>query len=770
MSFAFLSRASTGWASVQKALDQRISKAAIILAATVAVVLALNFAVAPLATRLIDEWSRRDVELRSTLVFNSLRLSLESLLAVNAGNAINELFDQVALDERVLAVAFCDRDGRLLFRSRLIPEALSCAVIAGENTSESSQVAPSFTVLDGDQRPILVGSYPFSAHGVTGNLVVLHDLAFAGRRSAQARRYLAVLLIGIGFLGTGAAVIAVLWIRSLWRSRLKRTFDELREGVDMNPETLETAPLGKELYRLIRDLDARKESLDSDNLSWSAGTLKNIIHDNLANTQIIAVSNREPYIHNRTGDRIEIQQPASGLVSALEPVMRACGGTWIAHGSGSADRETVDAGDHVRVPPDDPRYVLRRMWLNEMEQRGYYYGLANEGLWPLCHIAYVRPVFREGDWQQYRRVNEQFAQAVRDEASRPDPIILVQDYHFALLPRLVRDLLPDATIITFWHIPWPNSETFGICPWRVEILEGLLGSTILGFHTRFHCNNFIDTVDRFLESRIDRELASITLGGHETFIRPYPIAIEWPPAGMKNQLPIEEARAAVRARYGLPADMHIAIGVERFDYTKGILDRMHAVDSFLSNYPQWVGKFVLLQIAAPTRSELATYLQLQSEARDLAGAINDRYQREDWKPILLIAEHHEARQVFELFRAADICIVSSLHDGMNLVAKEFVAARDDEGGVLILSSFAGASRELSEAILVNPYDPHSMGDALYRALAMPRSEQRQRMRVMREHIRTRNVYRWAGKMLLDAEQLRKKQRILQLAAVNAATN
>jgi trehalose 6-phosphate synthase len=303
----------------------------------------------------------------------------------------------------------------------------------------------------------------------------------------------------------------------------------------------------------------------------------------------------------------------------------------------------------------------------------------------------------------------------------------------------------------------------------VDILEGLLGSTILGFHTRFHCNNFIDTVDRFIESRIDRELASITLAGRETFIRPYPIAIEWPPAAMKNQAPVEQTRHAVRVRYEISANVSIAIGVERFDYTKGILDRMHAVDSFLSNHPEWNEKFVLLQIAAPTRSELSTYRHLQKEAKELADEINARYQIGLWKPIILIAEHHEPHQVFELFRAADICIVSSLHDGMNLVAKEFVASRDDEGGVLVLSSFAGASRELSEAILVNPYDPHSMGVALHSALLMSKSEQGQRMRVMRDHIRTRNVYRWAGKMLLDAEQLRKKQRILQIAAAHASS-
>lgn len=726
-------------------------------------IFALNLLVAPLATKLIDEWSRRDVELRSNLVFNSLRLSLESLLAVNAGNAINELFDQVALDIRILAVGLCDMEGRMLFRSSLMPDNFSCEAIDDGELSDDPSESGKFSILNIKQKSILVGTYPFSAERVTGKLVVLHDLAFAGRRSAQARRYLAFLLTGIGFLGTGATVIAVAWIVHLWRSHLRQTLEHFREGTQISPEALAAAPLGKELYRLIRDLDARRESIDSDNVSWSANTLKNIIHENLADTQIIAVSNREPYIHNRTEGQLEIQQPASGLVSALEPVMRACGGIWIAHGSGSADRETVDSSDHVRVPPDEPRYILRRIWLTEMEQRGYYYGFANEGLWPLCHIAYIRPVFRESDWQQYRSINQRFAEAVVQEARQPDPIILLQDYHFALLPKLVRDLLPNATIITFWHIPWPNSETFGICPWKVEILQGLLGSTILGFHTRFHCNNFIETVDRFLESRIDRELASITLGGHETFIRPYPIAIEWPPAAMKGQQPIEQARAAIRAHYGLSSETRLAIGVERFDYTKGILDRMHAVDSLLSQYPEWQEKFVLLQIAAPTRTELATYRDLQREAKALASSINDRHQKGEWKPIHLVVKHHEPHQVFELFRAADVCIVSSLHDGMNLVAKEFVAARDDDSGVLILSSFAGASRELSEAILVNPYDPHNMGDALHRALLMPKSEQVQRMHVMRDHIRTRNVYRWAGKMLLDAEQLRKKQRILQIA-------
>lgn len=751
-----------GTLTLRRLADKRFRILAYTALMAITAMVALNLLVAPLATRLTDSWFRRDVELRSTLVFNSLRLSLVSLLAINAGNAINELLDQVALDERVLAVGLCDVEGRVLFRSKLLPDDFPCQQYMHHRKSAND--ATGEFELFSRQRPILVGSYPFSAHDLSGSLVVLHDIGFMANRSAELRRYIIFLLAAIGLLGTAATIGAVAWMVQHWRSRLRATLENLREGANVNPDAIAAEPLEKELYRLIRDLDARRESIDSDNVSWSAVTLKNIIHENLADTQIIAVSNREPYIHNRNNGHLEIQRPASGLVSALEPVMRACGGTWVAHGSGSADPETVDANDHIRVPPEDPRYMLRRLWLTESEQRGYYYGFANEGLWPLCHIAYIRPVFREADWQQYKSINRRFAEAVHQEASQSDPIVLVQDYHFALLPKMIRTLLPDATIIMFWHIPWPNSETFGICPWREEILQGLLGATILGFHTRFHCNNFIETVDRFLESRIDRELASITLAGQETFIRPYPISIEWPPVAMKDQLPVEQAHSTVRTRYGLSANAKIAIGVERFDYTKGILDRMRAVDALLRNYPEWQGKFVLLQIAAPTRSELAIYRDLQMEAKNLAQSINETHQTDGWNPIILIAEHHEPHQVFELYRAADICIVSSLHDGMNLVAKEFVASRDDESGVLILSSFAGASRELSEALLVNPFDTHSMGEALHLALLMPRSEQAQRMRVMRDHIRTRNVYRWAGKMLLDAEQLRKKQRIIQIAS------
>jgi trehalose 6-phosphate synthase len=522
-------------------------------------------------------------------------------------------------------------------------------------------------------------------------------------------------------------------------------------------------PIVSELHTALSEMRMERRFANGIHVEWSPETLRRLLVEELPDTQVLVVSNREPYIHNHADGAIALQIPASGVVAALEPVVRACGGTWIAHGSGSADRETVDRHDRIRVPPADPAYTLRRVWLTEKEQDGYYYGFSNEGLWPLCHIAFVRPTFDREDWAQYRAVNARFADVVAREASRDDPVVLVQDYHFGLLPRMLRERLPKATIITFWHIPWPNSETFGICPWRQEIIDGLLGSTIIGFHTQFHCNNFLEATDRFMESRIDREHASVFYRGRETLVRPYPISIEWPPAALASQLPVRECRDAIRQRFGLPADARIAVGIERFDYTKGILDRIRAIDDLLTRHPKWKGKFVFIQAAAPTRSKLGAYSALQAEAERLVAEINARHCDGQFEPIRLVVRHHGPNEVYELFRAADICIVSSLHDGMNLVAKEFVAARDDEQGVLILSSFAGASRELSEALIVNPYDTHGMAESVDQALGMPPDEQRDRMRLMRNLVRQRNVHRWAAQMLLDAARLRRSARIMTAA-------
>jgi trehalose 6-phosphate synthase len=722
---------------------------------------AVVFAISPFATTFVEQWSRRDVELRSTLVFNSVRDELANLIATDSTARIDNLFERLALDERLRAVGFCDGNGVLLYRSKSTPSDFSCQKVARSNRG-------SFSTIELGGHPISVGSFPITAGTTSGHLVVLHDLTFAMQRGVQARTSVMIALASVALVGAALASLIALLIMRGWLQSVRRAIEEVRTGRRDIMEASDESAVSNEIRQLVRELDETRRSIDAVHADWNAETLRRVLSDHLPEAEIIVISNREPYIHNRTPSGVSLQIPASGLVAALEPIMRACGGTWIAHGSGTADREVVDARDRIRVPPEAPAYALRRVWLSDEEQDGYYYGLANEGLWPLCHIAFVRPTFRQSDWDQYRAVNARFAQAVVDEATRANPIVMVQDYHFALLPKMIRERLPDATIITFWHIPWPNSESFGICPWKEDIIAGLLGSTVLGFHTQYHCNNFIDTVDAFIESRIDREHASITVAGHETMVRPYPISIEWPPAGLVGQKPVAECRAAVRTRLGLPDPVRHAVGIERFDYTKGILDRMRSVDHLLTTHPEWKGRFVFVQVAAPTRSKLSTYAGLQTEAQALAGEINARHADARHPPIVLLIQHAEPEQVFELFRASDVCIVSSLHDGMNLVAKEFVAARDDERGVLILSSFAGASRELPEALIVNPYDTQAMSQALARALLMPEPEQRARMQAMRDTVRVRNVHRWAGQMLLDAAQLRKREQILALAAQGRA--
>ena len=676
---------------------------------------------------------------------------------------VTKLFDRMTSDSRVAGVAFCGGNG--------VPELSNTEFATAFPGFTCEKIArpekPGYAELNIDGAKILVASFPIAATHAKGHLIILHDLSFAIRRGAQARNYLSILLGGIVLMSGALAVALVLFIIRQWMNTFRNAVDNVVRAGSRGESTSDFGLLERELRQTLRQLELSRSIIPAEQTDWNKETIRNILQSELPGAEVIVVANREPYIHNRGPNGIELQIPASGLVSALEPVMRACGGTWIAHGSGTADQETVDAHDRIAVPPNEPEYTLRRIWISEAEQDGYYYGLANEGLWPLCHIAFTRPVFRESDWRAYRAINDRFAQAVVSEAKTSNPIVLIQDYHFALLPRMIRDALPEATIITFWHIPWPNAETFGIFPWKEEIIHGLLGSTIVGFHTQFHCNNFLETVDRFIESRIDREQESVVLKGHETFVRPYPISIEWPPAALKAQKDVETCRANVREKLGLAPNSHIAVGIERFDYTKGVLDRMLAVDQLLQSHPEWIGRFTLVQAAAPTRSKLPTYKALQEEAVRLADEINARYPNVSQPPIKLIIRHHDPVEVFELFRASDACIVSSLHDGMNLVAKEYIAARDDEMGVLLLSNFAGASRELPEAIIINPYDAHAMGEALHQALIMPASEQHERMRLMRDYVSTRNVYRWAGRMLIDASRMRKKQRILEVASLKS---
>jgi trehalose 6-phosphate synthase len=484
---------------------------------------------------------------------------------------------------------------------------------------------------------------------------------------------------------------------------------------------------------------------------WSRDRLVSLLKERLAGVRVVVVANREPYIHIREGDNLRWIRPASGLVTALDPIMRATGGTWIAHGSGSGDREVSDEHGRLSVPPGKSAYTLRRIWLSKEEEDGYYYGFANRALWPLCHIAYTRPVFDAAAWEQYSRVNARFAEAVLEEIADAPAIILVQDYHFALLPRMVKNKRPDAILSHFWHIPWPHREAFRICPWQEEILDGMLGSDLLGFHVQLHCNNFLETVDRLLESRVDYEHFSATRAGHETKVRPFPISIDM--EGISNNGLARSDVAKFKHSLGISPNCALAVGVDRMDYTKGIPERLRAVDRFLDRYAEWRERFVLLQMGAPSRTEIREYRELNDEIDRLAADINLKHGTGTWQPIRILRAHHGVEDIFAGYRAANVCVVSSLHDGMNLVAKEFVAARDDRQGVLILSPFTGAAREMPEALLVNPYATDAFADALNTALTMPPEEQQRRMQRLRAQVAEHNIFRWAGLLLTETCRL-----------------
>lgn len=710
-------------------------------------------AMVPFVDTLTLRWFTRDVEMRSKLVANTMHDSLVLLLGSGSVAQVQKLFDRAVQDERLYGVAFCDPRGVMSLRTHPFPDNVAC---------ERGPELPERYVLQQRQGALHVSYHAVEEEGrPLGRLVLVHDLSFAQRRGNDTRWYMVYFFLALG------AVISMLTVfiaQMSLRGWIKGTRDLLRGQGIMRPlrslERPELRPIARDLRSLVRDLESERRARDESQVSWSPKALKEILKRDLRGDEVLIVSNREPYIHEKRKGKVEVRFPASGLVTALEPVMRACSGTWIAHGGGSADRETVDRHDRVLVPPGEPAYQLRRVWLTPEEEKGYYYGFANEGIWALCHIAHVRPVFRSEDWEQYLRVNEKFADTVVEEAKTDDPVVLVQDYHFALLPKLIRERLPKATVISFWHIPFPNPEVFGICPWREQLLEGMLGSSILGFHTRFHCNNFMDSVDRFLESRIDRDTSTVTHGGQLTAVKHYPISIEYPNKWIHSRKSVVDCRASMRQLNGLPRDRLLGVGVDRLDYTKGILERFRAVERLLERYPEWLGRFTFVQIAAPSRSSIEEYQHFDAKVRELAAKINLRFGREGYEPILLKVEHHEPAEVYEYYRASELCFVSSLHDGMNLVAKEFVASRDDERGVLVLSQFTGAARELPEALIVNPYDIDQCAEALHLALSMPPEEQRNRMRNMRGYIQEFNVFRWAGRMLLDAARLRQRSRLL----------
>ncbi len=715
-------------------------------------VAALAYLSVPLIDRLTLRWFMSDLDQRAQAITATLSGSLRDAYGQGALPRVTALLNDASTDERLQSIALCDTRGTMIARSAQFPESVACRPSAGD---ERVLRLPQ-GVLHATRVPLPLGA----VGGATHSMVVLHDMSFIELRSSETRWYamatFAVLALVVALITVAVAHLSWRgWVRGvramLTGEGLLRPFAEGAGSVDKA-----LLPLEAEVRSLFRRLERQRASDTGASEGWSPQRLRSVLQSQYAGDEIIVVSNRQPYSHERRGDQIVVAQPASGLVTALEPVLRAASGTWIAHGGGSADAEVSDSEGRVQVPPDRPAYTLRRIWLTQEQVKGYYEGFANEGLWPLCHIAHVRPVFRADDWRHFVDVSQRFADAVVKSTKRPDPLVLVQDYHMPLVPQMIRDRLPQATVVTFWHIPWPMSETFGICPWREEILEGLLGSHIVGFQTPSHCRNFIDAVDTFLEARIEHEDMTIHRAGQLTRVAPYPISIAWPPV---NEEPIEATRARVHAALGLPEGHRIAIGIDRLDYIKGLIERFAAVEHLMTTQPQWRGRFTLVQVASPSRSDLPEYQAFHDRVVVEAQRINDAVGTARAPAILLKIEHQGAQQVRDLYRSADVGMVTSLHDGMNLVAKEYIASRDDEQGVLLLSVFTGASRELHEALLVNPYSAEETGNALARALAMPLAEQRERMRTMRAWVHSHNIYRWAGAMLIDAARVRSRERV-----------
>jgi trehalose-6-phosphate synthase len=634
-----------------------------------------------------------------------------------------------------------------------------------------------------------------------GALVMLANADYIRIEGMQVWRRSFLNIVALVILVVVVTLLMVRWFlqqpvtrAAEWLRRLRQGNAEVGEGAKefgyLIPLANEVTSLAENLTRARAAAEAEARLRDAAEHVWTAHRLAVHVRERLGNGKLFVVSNREPYMHVRQGSGVECVVPPSGVVTALEPVLQACEGTWVAHGSGSEDASFVDAHDRLRVPPEDPRYTLRRVWLSPEEESGYYEGFSNEGLWPLCHIAHTRPIFRASDWNYYQRVNAKFADVLIEEMQDTEhPVVFVQDYHFALLPQMIKKARPDARVGIFWHIPWPNAESFGICPWQAELVDGLLGADVIGFHIQSHCNNFLETVDRALEARTDWEQFSIRRSGHLSLVRPFPISVAWDEhslegdrylekrfgsaglasihrEGLRDQFgdlePLERTRSELHRELGIEG-MQLMVGVDRMDYTKGIVERLLAIEHLLEEHPWYLEKVVFVQIAAPSRTRIPSYAGLRIQVQETVARINRRYETSTWKPVILIERQCSHQEVAKFYQAADICIVTSLHDGMNLVAKEYLAARQDCDGVLVLSRFAGAAQELRDALLVNPYDVQQVTEAIRTGLEMSHGERRLRMERMRLQVKEHNVYRWASNVLTDVCAVRIEDEVLSRA-------
>ncbi|MDD5617778.1 MAG: trehalose-6-phosphate synthase [Candidatus Omnitrophica bacterium] len=707
-----------------------------------------------------------DLQRKAKTVAESAELSARYILINNDLRQANRLAESFQKRERLQGCVIYDKDGKVLAVTGRISdwsrtdkpylrEILNTKNPRGalEKFKEYSVYSYVLPVLD-DEKNVL------------GMVEVVYDTSYVFTTLTELWRHISTALV---ILVVSITLIMVLLQRRIFILpvlQLTEWFHLFQKGETdkQHPITKEKGAFGKlasEVEQIALSLRIARKTISGEAQarlekedSWTEAKLRNLVLAKLGENAFCVVSNREPYMHviEDTSGEVRCIRPASGVVTAIDPILRACGGTWIAHGSGNADRKFVNSKNKLAVPPENNRYILKRVWLTKEEEQGYYYGFSNEGLWPLCHITHTRPLFREFDWQMYKKVNQKFADAVLEELPAKNPFVFIQDYHFTLLPKMIKEKQPNATIALFWHIPWPNPEIFATCPYQKEILDGMLDCDLIGFHVQYHCNNFLDTANRLLESRVDTERFSIVRAGKETFIRSFPISVD---SYMGETTKLDSAEIDELSKEFELGGKIVAVGVDRIDYTKGLIERVSAVDRFLEKYPQYKGKFVLIQLAAPSRTHIKRYHDLMGEIDEAVEKVNWKHSDGSWKPIIYLKRHFSPEEIKPYYALADICIVSSLHDGMNLVAKEYVMSNKSLDGVLILSRFTGAARELTDAVQINPYSIEEFADAIKFAVEMPAEEKKKRMENMRKIVTENNVYRWAGSIITELTALKK---------------
>lgn len=695
---------------------------------------------------------------RSQVLADSLSESIGPSYTSGATSTVQRLIEKFVSNERLAGLGVFDNSGVAVAASENLPLIDDERFITDVMDTDESH--GDFVHSTGVAYYVQVTPLHDDSNRVVGALAVAQDATYIDESIRSIWFNSLVRFFTQIFIFSVAIYVLFRWVffrsvselvESLQAIRMGGTIDEVRGAGFLAPLAGEISKVTKSLrqarFAASEEARMRLEKLDTP---WTAGRLREFIKASLKDRPIYVLTNREPYVHTKVKDKIEWSVPASGVISALESVMEACGGMWIAHGSGTADKETADTDGKIRVPPDEPKYTLKRISLTEEELKGYYTGFSNEALWPLCLMAHTRPIFRASDWTAYKKVNALFATTLLEEIRHVDrPIVLIQDYHLSLVPAIIKKSRPDALVAMFWHIPWPSAAQFNICPRRTEILEGMLGADLVGFQTQQHCNNFIETVGNEIESRIDYEQFTIYRNAHKSVIKPFPISIAYPGSAESHG----EARPEILSAFGIDPGSRLILGVDRLDYTKGIPEKFKAFEFLLSEHKKYRGNLTLLQIASPTRESVEKYREYAAHVTREADRINERFGTKNWKPIVLEKRHYTHEQIGRLYKLADVCLISSLHDGMNLVAKEFAAARSDEAGVLVLSEFAGASRDLKGALLINPYSAEESSTALHEALQMPPSEQHRRMKSLRASVRDYNIYRWSAELIKSLSQL-----------------